>query len=407
MSKLAKLTARSVEAAEPGSEIRDTEVRGLRLRVSPKGLRTFVFVARYPGCEHASRRALRASTLKEAREEAGHWKQLVRRGTDPHEEEKRRTRENQIKRKNTFVAVAEAYIADLHRRKKRKAAVVEREIRTELLAKWGDLLITDITRDDVMSLIGPIRDRPAPYYALNIFGHCRGLFSWAIRNSKLTSSPCVAFKLSEDIAEKKPRTRTLSDPEIVAFWRATGKLSYPLGPLFRMLLLTGQRKSEVSGARWAEFDFQSKLWTVPPERFKSELPHIVPLTDDVIVLLKELPQFKRGDFLFSSTAGSVPVNGFSKAKERLDKLMLEELRELPDFVIHDVRRTVRTKLSSLRISDTVAEMVIGHGRKGLQRVYDQHKFVDEMREALEAWNARLRALIEPPRANVVSLAARA
>lgn len=139
----------------------------------------------------------------------------------------------------------------------------------------------------------------------------------------------------------------------------------------------------------------------------------MPLTDDVIELLRTLPCFKSGDYLFSSVAGRVPVNGFSKAKQRLDSLMLEELRKdddeatLPPFVIYDLRRTVRTKLSSLRIPDTVAEMVIGHGRKGLQRVYDQHKFLDEMREALEAWNARLHAIVDPPPANVVALAASA
>ena len=92
--------------------------------------------------------------------------------------------------------------------------------------------------------------------------------------------------------------------------------------------------------------------------------------------------------------------------------MLDELRTadpeatLPPFVIHDLRRTVRTRLSSLRMPDTVAEVVIGHGRKGLQRSYDQHKFIDEMREALEAWNARLCMIVDPMPANVIVLAER-
>src|SRR5262249_17847503 len=196
-------------------------------------------------------------------------------------------------------------------------------------------------------------------------------------------------------------------------------LDYPWGPFFRMLLLTGQRKTEVSDARWPDFDLdREKLWVVPPERFKSNSEHLVPLTDDVLALLRTLPRFNRGDHLFSTTFGKKPIDGFSKAKEHLDALMLEELRELaiergddpakvklPPFVIHDLRRSVRTRLSALRVPDTVAEMVIGHGRKGLQRVYDQHKFIDEMREALAAWAARLRDIVEPSpaRANVVSL----
>ena len=76
---------------------------------------------------------------------------------------------------------------------------------------------------------------------------------------------------------------------------------------------------------------------------------------------------------------------------------------LPPFVNHDIRRTVRTRLSGLRIPDTISERVIGHGAKGLARVYDQHKYLDEMREALEAWEAKLRSIVIPPPSNVVPL----
>jgi integrase len=76
---------------------------------------------------------------------------------------------------------------------------------------------------------------------------------------------------------------------------------------------------------------------------------------------------------------------------------------LKPWVIHDLRRTLRTHLSALRIPDHIAEMVIGHGRQGLQRVYDQHRYLDEMREALTLWSARLRSIVEPPPANVVAI----
>jgi integrase len=85
----------------------------------------------------------------------------------------------------------------------------------------------------------------------------------------------------------------------------------------------------------------------------------------------------------------------------------EDSVELRPWVIHDLRRTLRTHLSALRIPDHIAEMVIGHGRQGLQRVYDQHRYVDEMREALTLWAARLRSIVEPPPANVVAIKARA
>jgi integrase len=114
------------------------------------------------------------------------------------------------------------------------------------------------------------------------------------------------------------------------------------------------------------------------------------------------------------------VNGFSKAKGRLDIRMVRILKalararnddpkavKLEHFVNHDLRRTCRTRLSAIKVQDHVAEMVIGHGRKGIARVYDQHRYVPEMREALELWAARLRSIVGPTPANVVPLKTRA
>jgi integrase len=169
-------------------------------------------------------------------------------------------------------------------------------------------------------------------------------------------------------------------------------------------MLTGQRKAEVAGARWREIDLERRLWTIPPERFKSDAVHVVPLADPAMALLAGLPRFAGGDYLFSSTHGRKPVNGFSNAKIVLEQRLAEALGAEPErWVLHDIRRTVRTRLSGLRVPDPVAEMVIGHARKGLARVYDQHQYLDEMREALDAWAMRLRSIVEPPATNVVAL----
>jgi integrase len=164
-----------------------------------------------------------------------------------------------------------------------------------------------------------------------------------------------------------------------------------------MLLLTGARRSEVSKARWGEFDLDKRLWTIPSTRMKSGSAHIVPLTEPVIELLESLPRFA-GDFVFTTTSGAKPVNGFSKLKERLDKAL-----GIKALVLHDLRRTVRTALSALPVPDLVRELVIGHTKPGLHKVYDQHAYLDEKRHALELWAARLREIVTPPPANVVKL----
>jgi hypothetical protein len=128
--------------------------------------------------------------------------------------------------------------------------------------------------------------------------------------------------------------------------------------------------------------------------------------DGVLALLEALPRFFGGDALFSTTGGAKPINGYFKAKVRLDAAMRAELGRPPaPWVNHDIRRTVRTRLSELRVPKPVAERVIGHAAKGLARVYDQHRYASEMREALEAWEGRLTAIVTPPPENVVPLRA--
>jgi hypothetical protein len=134
----------------------------------------------------------------------------------------------------------------------------------------------------------------------------------------------------------------------------------------------------------------------------------------MIEWLDTLPRWKAGDYLFS-TDGRKPFNGFSKSKERLDAQMLLSWRALgrvqgierdaldEGWTHHDIRRTVRTRLSALRVPEQVAELVIGHAKRGLARIYDQHEFIDEMREALAAWNTLLASIVSPPPSNVVPM----
>jgi integrase len=285
--------------------------------------------------------------------------------------------------------------------KQRKGHEVKRDIENEFIERWGGRPITDITPHDVIAVIDEAIARGASYQAHNLLGHVRRLFNWAIARGVygLDRSPCDRMKPKVVIGKKALRTRVLTDPEMRALWNAADQLGYPYGPLFRLLMLTGQRKSEVAEARWTEFDLDRKLWVIPAERMKADAPHVVPLTDDAIAVLKALPRFTTRNHLFSTTYGEKAVNGFSKAKDRVDALM-----PAPDWVIHDIRRTVRTGLSSLPVPELVRELVIAHTKPGLHKVYDQYAYVDEKRHALELWAARLRSIVDPRPAKVIDLA---
>jgi integrase len=421
------LNDRIIKAIKPARagqrhEVWDALVPGLGVRTTDTGGKTFVLATRYPGSKNPARRKLGGYgelTLEEARGKARAWLALVARGMDPEQEVERQRLAEQRKRSTTFAAVAEDFIADKCS-KERQAYEATRIVRRELIPVWGDRAITEIAPLDVITLLRPIKAR-GPAMAHAVLTVIKRLFGWAVDAHVygLETSPADRLKAKRIIGELHPRQRVLSDPEIIAFWRAASRMRYPHGPLLQLLLLTACRHHELADAPWSEFDLTARVWTIAQERFKSNAVHRVPLVDDVFAILKELPRFKGGGFVFSTTSGARPSRCSDKVKLQLDRRMLHTLKamarmrgedpnavELRPWVIHDLRRVVRSHLAALRLPDHICEMVLGHGKKGLQRIYDQHAYESEIGEALTMWAARLRSIVNPPAANVVPLKAR-
>jgi integrase len=401
---------RALKPAKAGQrhEIWDALVPGLGVRVTDRGTKSFVLVTRYPGSDNPARRALGGYgelTLEQARTKARRWLELVGRGVDPHVEIERQRLAEQRKQAGTFANLAEAFIRE-KLSTERRGRDAELHLRNEFIPRWGKRPVGDITADDVGEIINEVKTR-APYMAHALLATVRRLYKWAStpgRGYGIVSSPCYNISAKALIGEKRPRTRVLTDPEIRAFVHACNQLGYPYGSIGLMLLYTGARHREVSQAPWSEFELTKKTWTIDQARFKSNVEHVVPLTDDALTLLGGLPRFRRGEHVFSTTFGEKPTMIADKVKARLDALMQAALADkLKPWRIHDLRRTVRSHLSALRIPDHVAEMVLGHGRQGLQRTYDQHRYEAEIREALTLWAARLRDIVEQPPPNVVKM----
>jgi integrase len=425
---------------------------GLGLKVTPRGRRIWILQLRYPGSKTQSRRTLGDYPelgLEAARKKAKEWYSSAKAGVDPTaaEDEKRRQSEAQLQaaaaqQAHTFSAFAESYIA---RRNGRRAQVDAQEIRRLLISEWAAQPIGDIKPLDVRKLIDKHKEK-SPYTARAAWTHSVGVFKAAVHEQKLTASPCASLDRRELFRNAKieHRQRVLSDDELFALWRAAGRLRYPAGPFYQLLLLTGVRLSELAKARWRELhpelrrlsreaedgqriDWAAvadevKIWTVPRERFKSDREHVVPLTNEALAIVETLPRFARSDYLFTFD-GEMPASLGDYIKRRLDARMLRTLRALarrrgdypatvtlPHWVNHDLRRVVRSHLSALQVQDHIAEMVIGHGRKGVQRIYDQHRYGAEIREALQRWAVKLRGIVAPsapsPPARVIALPVR-
>jgi integrase len=422
-------TLKSLKGREKPYDMKDTEVGSLRVRVMPSGQRTFVLLGRFPSSPHPTRRALGTYgddlTLEQAREKARDWRKLIRRGVDPQVEEERQRQAAARQHQNTFAAVAEDFIRE-KLPGERKGREVERDIRRDFIPLWGAWPITDLTRQDIRQVI-EAKKKTAPAQARNLLGTIKRMLSWAVDQDRygLGASPADVLKPTKVIGEKVSGDRVLNDRELFALWRAATRTPYPYGPVYQVLVLTGLRLNEAADAARIEFDFgEKKLWTIPAARMKGRRgkvrPHAVPLTADVLAVLEKLPHFKTGDFLFSTTFGASPVWMSDKVKKRIDFRMLRTLRalvrsrgedpakfKLPRWTNHDIRRTVRSNLSALRVPGEVREAVLAHVRPGIKSTYDLYDYLDEKRDALEQWGRRLRAIVEPGRSNVIELKARA
>jgi integrase len=267
-------------------------VSGLKVRVTDKGAKSFILWRRYNGAKNPAARLLGkvgTITLDQAREKAREWIKMIRRGEDPRAVERRARDANQESNAITFEKVFEEYLAK-HVKSQRRAKDVEREMRKDLLSRWKDKPLHEIARRDVIRMVDAVKER-GPAQAHNVLGHAKTFFNWVIERNiyGIEFSPADKIKPGRLIGKKVSRQRVLSDPEIKEFWRAAGRLGYPFGTLFQMLLLTGQRRSEIAEASWREFNKSKRILTIPSERFKSDSEQLVPFTDEMMALL-DLPE---------------------------------------------------------------------------------------------------------------------
>ncbi len=454
------LTPRFIRSRRPAKsgqrdDYPDALVPGLALRVTDKGHKSFVLVARYPlKPKNPTRRALGdtyippdkapddaqpdpeilngALTLADARTKARQWLDLISRGIDPKVEEERQRAAQARRQANTWAAVVADYL-DQHCKGLAKEEEARATLEREMGARWSARPITDITPLEISAAIKAIKDRGAVYGAHNAFGWVRGLYNWAIGTGVygVESSPVERLSPKKLIGTKEPRTRILNDAELRAVWEATGRIGYPYAPLVRLLILTGQRENEVGGAPRAEFDFNGALWVIPPERMKAAIGHSVPLAPKALALFQSVPLMRhlavleerkdaaideqdraaidaeiqaaaaelavgpgrisadawraywsKGKFIFTTTDGLKPVNGFGKAKDRIDvelmRSLVQQAAPQPGLSLQPSGLSVREK-KSIRIvakghdvfAPTDALRVIGirHGdRWGYARV---------------------------------------
>jgi integrase len=366
------------------------DIRGLFLRVLPSGKKAWSF--RYIIQEQPRRMFLGyypALSLAQAHEKHALALQEVQRGIDP----AAKAREDEAKRRAAST-VKGLWLEFLEKELKGRPATPDRErmIEKDVLPVWEKRKVASITRRDAVLLLDDVRER-APVTANRLQGLMVRMFNFAAERGHLDHSPLAGMRSR---TKEAARARVLSDDEIKTLWAALDLEStvdiYRLTKLaLKAILLTGQRPGEVAGMRWDEID--DETWVIPKERSKNGDENRVP----VLPMLKDVIEQARvyssdSPFVFRSSHGenrSVTVGALANALRR----HRTEMKILERFTPHDLRRTVRTRLAEIGVSDIVAEKVLGHKLQGILAVYNRHPYEAEKRAGLSLWEQRLKGIL--------------
>lgn len=243
--------------------------------------------------------------------------------------------------------------------------------------------------------------RDAESRAFHLFSACRGFINWCCDPTRkkqygLTENIFTGVKAETAInRERKKGRRVLSDKEISLVWRALSECGGHVEQIGKLLLLTGSRRSDVTEARGNEFDLSRQEWIIPSERYKTGDAMFVPLSTQALDLLRRMGLVGSAGFICSTTNGAKAFSGHSKMKARLDEEIakLNGGEPIADWKIHDLRRTVRTRLAQIGVSDEVGEAVIGHRPKSLVSVYRIWDYAPEKMLALQKWADELESVI--------------
>jgi integrase len=440
--KLTDIAIRNMKPSPARREIPDGG-NGLYLVLQPSGARSFALRFRRDGRptkftlgtwfggnaqEAPEPKIGGALMLAGARKLAAEVAIQIGKGADPVTSRRQAKEEQERRREDTFRSVAERYM-------KREAGMKfdangipsfdESKLRTgherwlmlqrSIFPTLGSRPIAEIKKSDIIRLLDKIADgelkdqngrkiKGGNVAADRALAVIRKIFSWHASREDDFRSPIVPG-LNRVKASEQVRGRVLSDQELRAIWKTASQLEGPYPAFVKFLLLTGARRSEAARMRWAEVD-DAGDWLLPAEagvgRNKVKRDLVRPLSQAAQAVLAGQPRFAGCEFVFT-TNGRSPISGYWKLKKRFDLCVVKELRKqdpkaeaLANWWQHDLRRTARTLMSRAGVSPHHAERCVGHVLRGVEGVYDQHKYHVEMKKAYEALAAMIEHITNPP-----------
>jgi integrase len=407
------LTDAAIRAVQPPVsgriELVDPGCRGLELRVTASGARSFSFRYRPRGSARIERVTIGRYPdigLRDARAQADALRAQVAQGKNPGAHKREAPA-------RSFAGLAERYLTEHARRFKRSVAKDERNLRLHILPRWGERDFTAISRADVIALIEKLVTAGTPTLANHVHRLVSGIFGFAMDVALIDANPAARLRKR---GVERVKTRTLSDDEIRLFWHRVVEPPIPraVGLALRLVLTCGCRPGEAAGMAYSELESDEAGkpagWTIPASRSKNRRPHFVPLSPLARGIVAEATALAgNGPFVFPSKRGHVANFDLAKAMAAMPLLMpagpAAESWKADVPTAHDLRRTVATRLAAAGVPGEDVSAILGHVRTDITgRHYDQYARAAEKRRALDRWSRLLSAIVSGKAVpNVVAL----
>jgi integrase len=397
-----KFTDRQIKSLKPQNvryEVWEDNGKGFGVRVSPAGRKSFIYMYRFRGNSRRMTLGVYPEiSLADAHASHAKARQLLDKGKDPGTVEQDKKEESQ--RSPSIRRLAEEYIDKYAKPRKRSWKEDERILHKDVVPRWGKRKARDLTRRDIIILLDEIVERGASIQANRTLAVIRKMYSFAMGRGILDSSPCVAIPAP---SKENRRDRVLSEGEVKTFWKRldTSKMEKATALALKLQLITAQRKGEVAGGEWKDFDLKKGWWTIPAEKSKNGFPHRVPLSSLALKILNELKIMTgNSQWLFPS-----PREGQHIAETSVDHAVRINADHftIDHFTPHDLRRTAASMMTASGIQRLTVSKILNHVESGVTAVYDRHGYDKEKRQALETWERKLKTILFDEKAKVVNL----
>lgn len=400
------------------TEYSDEKERGLCLRVTPTGIKSWTF--RYRTKEGKQQRLsigkLDDISLADARKRIIAHRAMVADGGDP-------VLEITLQKEKAQEAIGCETVKDIgdwyfkecrvgRHKPNAKGPKRESTLRTEqlyfdkqIVPRLGKRKLVDLTRASVQSFVNDLADNQSKSAAR----HCRvilhGIFAFAQRQDITDkANPCQHVTTAAHSA----RERVLTDRELKIIWQTLMPpinlqgVSVSANVAYSILLamVTLQRRAEITGMSIDEIDRVKRIWVIPGNRTKNHQGHVVPLSDLALELIDKAIAIRPKDsaYVFPSPRGennSINPQALTRAFIRM-----REALGLKDMRPHDLRITGATNMTGeeLGISRFIVSKVLNHtsdtgNSAAVTSIYDQNEYLSDKRKALNAWAEKLLIIV--------------